>query len=978
MSTKSRTAIWVLSLLALSFTVSLYAFVQPNKSSTVAQKEVLHPDLEIDNAYLPLNEVAANVAAQGYRDLDRFGIPSDHARIDPRSGRWGTLLLAEPLLPGSGVGNTLSWNALRRGAPQDDQQLAEAAWDAFYGFLMASRAELRIDPSELSAKHRVVVHDGGNLVQIYAPRAIDGVPIRGSYLVATINRGNLVLFGAENWGDVNISTQPGSSARQATEAFDEFVKPLRASANREEPELLLVPMALGENPKQVEIGQGLYFRLVWALSPEFDGEFGQWEALVDAASGEVLAFQDTAHYAANPNREVKGGVFPVTNDGVPPDGVEQPMWPMPFDEVTTGGGIVTTDSGGNMPTGVVGNATSMLDGLFIRMNDNCGPISLTTGGDIDFGTSGGTDCVTPGFGGAGNTHASRSGFYELNRIKELARGQLPANLWLQAELLANMNIPSICNAFWNGTVNFFRSGGPCSNTGEIAAVFDHEWGHGMDNNDANGFISNPGEGIADLYAALRLNTSCIGRNFIPGTNCTGYGDPCTSCTGIRDIDWANRVSGVPHDVAWAIANCSSVHCRGAVYSEAVWDLYTRDLQGPPYNMDSNTALEVTMRLTFQGSGLVGLWFQNLVPFGGCGANSGYLNYLAADDDNGNLADGTPHMGAIFAAFDRHGAACGAPAVVDSGCAVTPVSPPIVTVTPGDKSATLTWTSVMAATEYEIFRTDGVFGCDFGKVKVGNTNGLTFTDTGLQNGREYYYVVIPKGPSDSCFGPASSCTPVTPDDCCGVPLTDTEFFLGAPSNQSVSDSRYAYCAMALDKHDTGSYCFANHNAGTSNWDFSAVGSAASCGFVCIDQGANCPCGPYFEEFFLTNTSNKILNGTDYAYCAIGGAKHLPNTGYCWADFNPGTNTWNLSSLNASCNFVCIPEASTCSNFAFDEFFLSGPSSQTLRDTNYSYCAISGDKHAPNSYCYVDHNTGAGTWVLRAVGNAASCNFECIQH
>ena len=37
-------------------------------------------------------------------------------------------------------------------------------------------------------------------------------------------------------------------------------------------------------------------------------------------------------------------------------------------------------------------------------------------------------------------------------------------------------------------MNFFRSGAGCGNTGEIAAVFDHEWGHGLDDNDANGVL----------------------------------------------------------------------------------------------------------------------------------------------------------------------------------------------------------------------------------------------------------------------------------------------------------------------------------------------------------------------------------------------------------------------------------------------------------------------------------------------------------
>ena len=113
-----------------------------------------------------------------------------------------------------------------------------------------------------------------------------------------------------------------------------------------------------------------------------------------------------------------------------------------------------------------------------------------------------------------------------------------------------MNINLTCNAFWGGgTVNFYRSGGGCNNTGEIAGVFDHEWGHGLDDNDAVPTIASPsGEGIADIYTALRLNTSCIGRNF-RSTNCTGFGDPCLNCTGVRDIDYLKRLRACPTTTA---------------------------------------------------------------------------------------------------------------------------------------------------------------------------------------------------------------------------------------------------------------------------------------------------------------------------------------------------------------------------------------------------------------------------------------------
>ena len=249
---------------------------------------------------------------------------------------------------------------------------------------------------------------------------------------------------------------------------------------------------------------------------------------------------------------------------------------------------------------------------------------------------------TPGRGGPGNTHASRTGFYHLNHIKDIARQHLPNNSWLQARLRANVNINSSCNAFWNGdTVNFYNAGGGCRNTAEISGVIVHEWGHGMDANDVSRGISRPsGEGIADVYAALYDGTSCMGRGFF-SSNCNLKGDGCTDCTGVRDIDYMKHVSGKPHTMQWSNANCGgNVHCVGHVYSEAIWSLYVRKF--PQLGYDDNTSKELTTNLLYKAAGNVAVWFSgNGNSNGGCFANSGYFAFLAADDDNGNINDGTP-------------------------------------------------------------------------------------------------------------------------------------------------------------------------------------------------------------------------------------------------------------------------------------------------------------------------------------------------
>ncbi len=521
-----------------------------------------------------------------------------------------------------------------------------------------------------------------------------------------------------------------------------------------------------------------------------------------ADTGELLSFQDTNQYVT---KQIKGGVYPHTNTEICPApsqcGVMQSNWPMPFADTNQPAPNNFSNSAGVFEyTG--GMATTTLSGKFVDVVDACGPISqsMVFGLFSLWGTNGDHDCTS--VGSAGNTAASRSSFYELNRIAEQARGWLPANAWLQTPLTANVNLNQICNAFWNGsTVNFYNSGtstvspfASCGNTGEIAAVFDHEWGHGLDSNDAGGFKSNSSEGYADIASIYRLNASCVGHGFfqaygtdigcgtasdgLPNTNDARIGSHCdTNCSGVRDADWGLHADGLPDTaVGYVCGSCDSgsgpcgrqTHCAATPTRQAAWDLVARDLRNPPFSLNAETALIIGTRLFYQGSGNIGDWHACTCgnPSGGsssgCGATNGYMQWLATDDDNGNLNDGTPHMTALHAAFDRHGIACSSPTPANSGCAGGPTSAPTLTLTPGDNAVGLSWTAVSGATSYWVFRTEGHAGCNLGKTLIATVSGNTkYIDKQVVNGRAYYYNVVAKGASSACHGRASTCKTVTP-------------------------------------------------------------------------------------------------------------------------------------------------------------------------------------------------------------------------
>ena len=760
------------SLLALTCS-SLYALVQPDVDGP---QRLIFKKAEL--AVSEQNAAADTVAASGERiRAQRLGAPAERSHMDLRTGRFATLTPVVSLLPGKGVGNRLSWDLFAGGEPKTLGETQAAAWSSFRAWLVGNADNLRIDPSELPESARVTVLSP-DYIQIYVPRRVAGYAVRDSHITATIKYGNLVMVGAFQWGDVDTSLVARLSESEASDNVQRHAGASFPIAQRwKASEMMWVPVTHLATVSDAEYGRGLSYRLAWVVRTTFGENTGAYEAVVDAVDGEVLAIQDTRHFVATP-RHVDGGAYPVSNDGIVPDGVEVPDSPMGYANVTTAGGPMVTDEGGNLPLCADGNITATLSGTYVNIADNCGAHSLTSGVDVDWGVSAGTNCTTPGFGGTGNTHASRTGFFELNQLKAMGRSQLPNNDWLKAQLTSNMNLPQTCNAFWGGgTVNFYRQGGGCFNTGELAGVFDHEWGHGMDANDNVAGVSSPGEGIADIYASLRLDDSCIGRHFTAG-NCGGYGNACTSCTGIREIDWAKHAANTPFGMANADAcglgnnngPCGgSVHCEGQIYSQAVWDLWNRDLVGAPWSRSLDVARELATQLTYRGASGVATWFACTPTTGGCSnaagcgcaATSGYQQYLLADDDNGNLNDGTPHMGAIFAAFSRHGIACTTPTVTSAGCAGMPTQVPVVTATPIDRGANLSWTASAGATGYRVYRTDGVFNCSFGKELLGTTAGTTFVDTGLKNGRAYYYQVVPMGAQDECFQVSSTCTAVTP-------------------------------------------------------------------------------------------------------------------------------------------------------------------------------------------------------------------------
>jgi subtilisin-like proprotein convertase family protein len=807
MKLRSASAILTLGPVAVALVVALVivpttgAFEAPEQKVSLQEKQFYKDDLRIGSDNVPVD-------GQGMRQrsgdavLDRFF--QDHGPdfifyMDPRSGVLSNLVGRVPLIPGSGDGNTVTLDDVSAALGYSLVELdAHAVAELTRQFIVDQSDLIGLDVSQLGPTRAARVND--QIWHVSIPQVVDGIPVRHGRLAATLNHGNLVLLGAETWGNVDLDTQPRITADQAS-----AIGFLYADGRRPEdklwqkPTLEIIPYAPPEH--QVgetfagPVGEGYGHRLVWAFGFWRQPDPQRWEVLVDAHTGEMVAFEDTNHYATE---QMVGGVYPLTSTEICPTnetcGTMQSAYPMPFADTGLPAPNDYTNSAGLYDyTG--GTVTTQFQGRYVRVSDNCGSINESTAdGSLDLGgVNGDHDCTSSG-ASSGNTPASRACFYELNKLIELAQGWLPNNTWLQSQLPATVNISDTCNAYYDYySVNFFKSGGGCRNTGEIAAVFDHEWGHGLDDNDSGGSMSTSSEAYADIASIYRLHASCVGFGFWhtydrgcgQTSDGTGFnanesrtGTHCDlDCSGVRDADWdkhSDHTPDTPQNFSCVHCNSGSgpcgrqVHCDAAPARQAAWDLVARDLQAFPFNYDKNTAFVVGNRLFYQGSGNIGAWHACSCPntSNGCGATNAYMQWLAVDDDNGNLNDGTPHMTALYAAFDRHNIACDTPTAVNSGCAGGPAQAPTLSTSVGSDQIGLAWTAVAGAVRYRVLRTEGHAGCDLGKALIAEVTGTSYTDLDVANGREYGYVVQAVGSSDACFGPVSACQTATPLPCAG--------------------------------------------------------------------------------------------------------------------------------------------------------------------------------------------------------------------
>src|SRR5262245_52619380 len=299
-------------------------------------KEFFKTELSISTSSVSLDDIRGQLINQKQWDtfLTKYG--SDfHVFLDPRSGAAVNILGPIPFIPGSGVNNSLQksdiGNMLGRPVTKINSKVVA---DLMRAFLKENAATIGIDFSQLGKVSTTQVTD--TLWQISVPQVVNGIAVRDARFMATISYGNLVMMGTEVWGNVKIDTNPNISASQALDAGFKYAGgKVSNDLMWKEPALEIMPATPSKGMSGEafvgNVGEGYEHQLVWTFGFERAPELARWEVIVDAHSGEVIAFQDKNHYV---NKRMAGNVYPLTDTEVCPNpqtcGSMQNDYPMPW------------------------------------------------------------------------------------------------------------------------------------------------------------------------------------------------------------------------------------------------------------------------------------------------------------------------------------------------------------------------------------------------------------------------------------------------------------------------------------------------------------------------------------------------------------------------------------------------------------------------------------------------------------------------
>jgi hypothetical protein len=354
-----------------------------------------------------------------------------------------------------------------------------------------------------------------------------------------------------------------------------------------------------------------------------DGQPQRWRYIADAATGKILRAENLIRFV-NVGGTVSG-VATATANKADICAAEVSM-PMRYAKVVMGETVVYADSAGkySVPNSGTGPVTlqSPMEGRYFTVSNFVGT----------------TETVPVGVTPPGPANISHNASNVQDGVRSQVNAYVQANIVRDFVLKFNPSYPTIAtqfdfplvvnrddyycpgNAWYDGSsLNFCSPGGGSPNTA-FSSVVHHEYGHHLVDSAGSGQDAY-GEGMGDVIGVLIADDPNLA---------VGFEGDCYS--GLRT---ASNTMQYP---------CTGeIHYCGQLLSGCVWSIRNQLKLTHP-----NNYIEILANLAINAM---------MLHSGGSVTPQIAIDYLTLDDNDGVIANGTPHYPELCAGFGAHSMGC---------------------------------------------------------------------------------------------------------------------------------------------------------------------------------------------------------------------------------------------------------------------------------------------------------------------------------
>jgi hypothetical protein len=537
------------------------------------------------------------LAAPSFSDVRSAPAPASSARaaawsaFRARHGAWTELARETPASRPYALGPAIALAGFR-----DD---AEGVDQALRGFVAQNAALFGAPSLDLIRANRA-----GNVWYLSYRPAFGGVPVLGDDWEFRVGAGGTLMAFSARAAPASLPVAHAQLSPPRLEAGARAALGLDAAAE-------VHAGAIGWLP--IEHADGVSYRLAVPVEARTLSPPAAWDSYLDAATGEVLWQHDRVRHLVT--GQVTGNVHLGSPYG--------PTSTRPLPHVTVAGApnAVQTNASGNyaLPASGSVTVTSGFHGEFCQVQrfddtpDASFSATIDAPGQVDIAW---TDL--------NSQPAERDVYYHLNLAHDWIHAIDPAFQALDLALPCAVNYPGSCNAIWDGIgITFFTGGAGCPNSGTMTDAIYHEYGHAMCDKfyvllgQSFGMLNGAlHEGLSDALSCFIRDDPVVGRDFFaPGSF-------------LRTLET---------QVAWPKDRNPLADQAGLILGGALWDLR------------QSLGLPLAARLAH-----FALYGKPDSGNDGDAMTNFFVELLVADDDDGNLANGTPHDRAIISAFNAHG------------------------------------------------------------------------------------------------------------------------------------------------------------------------------------------------------------------------------------------------------------------------------------------------------------------------------------